>query len=70
MKLKKSSIDQAKNEQSGTYISNRLRNPGDMGPAVSDGKDMPYGIIAILSTIIMIVVTVVLYLNWDAIKAV
>jgi len=72
MKLKKSSIDQAgEEEQGGAYISDRLRNPADEAYShAGDGKDTLFGIIAIIATVAMIVVTVVLYMNWDAIKAV
>lgn len=68
MKIKKSSIEQVSEEhQEGAYISERLRNPATFTSGNSDsGKDTLYGVCAILATVAMIVVTVVLYLNWDA----
>jgi hypothetical protein len=74
MKLKKSSIDQVEvgeEEQEGAFISDRLRNPADeVYTNAGDGKDTLFGIVAIIATVAMIVVTVVLYMNWEAIKAV
>ncbi|MDA3925066.1 MAG: hypothetical protein PF904_10255 [Kiritimatiellae bacterium] len=72
MKLKKSSVDQTVEEdQEGTFISERFRNPADeVNSHTGSGNDTLFGIIAILATVAMIVVTVVLYFNWDAIKAV
>ena len=72
MKLKKSSIEHAdEEEQGGAYISSRLRNPADeVNSNTGSGKDTLFGICAIIATVAMIVVTAVLYMNWDAIKAV
>lgn len=54
-------------QQEGAYISERLRNPANMQASNSgSGKDTLYGVCAIIATVAMIVVTVVLYLNWDA----
>ncbi len=68
MKLKKSSIDQASEEyQGGAFISERLRNPANEAVVkTGSGKDTLYGVFAIIATVAMIVVTVVLYLDWDA----
>jgi len=68
MKLKKSSIEQVGEEyQSGAYISERLRNPeNEVASQAGSGKDTLYGVFAIMATVAMLVVTVVLYLNWDA----
>ncbi len=64
MKIKKSSLEQVSEETGGAYISSRFRNPQDE-VAASDGKDTPFGIVAIIATLIMIAVAVVLYLNLD-----
>ena len=68
MKIKKSAIDQVSEEvQGGAFISERLRNPaGEVANSSGSGKDTLYGIFAIIATVAMIIVTVVLYLNWDA----
>ncbi|MFA7174688.1 MAG: hypothetical protein WC340_14990 [Kiritimatiellia bacterium] len=68
MKIKKSSVEQVNEEyQEGAYISERLRNPADATASHSGGgKDTLCGICAILATVAMIIVTVTLYLNWDA----
>ena len=70
MKINKSSIDKIGEEpQDGAFISERLRNPaGDMANSSSSGNDMLYGIFAVIATVAMIVVTVVLYLNWNALE--
>ncbi len=69
MKLKKSSIDQAgeQYQSGGAYISERLRNPEhEVASQAGSGKDKLYGIFAIIATVAMVLVTAVLYLNWDA----
>ncbi|MDD2600223.1 MAG: hypothetical protein PHO37_13515 [Kiritimatiellae bacterium] len=68
MKIKKSSIEQVSEEyQEGAYISERLRNPAELAAGrAGSGKDTLYGIFAIIATVAMIVITVMLYLNWDA----
>ena len=66
MKLKKSSVEQASEETSGAYISNRLRNPGEEAAASSGPNETVFGIAAIIATVAMIIVAVVLYLNLDA----
>jgi len=68
MKIKQSSINRARGEdQDGAFISERFRNPANEMAATTDGgKYTFFGIVAIVSTILMAVVTALLYFNWDA----
>ena len=74
MKLKKSTADavteESKAVSGGAFISARLRNPAD--ELAAQGKsagDKVGGICAILATVLLIVITALLYFNWDAIKS-
>lgn len=74
MKLKKSSVDavadEAKAVGGGAFISARLRNPAEELAAQSTGAgDVFGGVCAIIACVLMLLVTAVLYLNWDAIKS-
>jgi hypothetical protein len=73
MKLKKSSIDTAAEDPKaagGAFISARLRNPADeIASQGGQTSDMIGGICAILATVLMLAITALLYLNWDAIKS-
>ena len=75
MKLKKSSMDEVTEEAKsigggGAFISARLRNPADEIAAQSTGtSDTIGGICAIVATVMMLVITVLLYMNWEAIKS-
>ncbi len=74
MKLKKSSVEAVSEENKaapgGAFISARLRNPAEelaaQGNAVSDTVG---GVCAILATVLLVVITTLLYFNWDAIKS-
>ena len=75
MKLKKSSMEAAPAAEaspagSAAFISARLRNPADEVAAQSKGSsDMIGGICAILATVVLVIITALLYVNWDAIKS-
>jgi len=74
MKLKKSSVEvveESKPATGGAFISARLRNPADEIAAAQSkgGSDMVAGILAVVATVVMAVITFLLYLNWDAIKS-
>jgi len=74
MKLKKSSNVVAEENvpaAGGAFISARLRNPADEVAAAQGkgGSDMVAGIFAIVATVLMAVITALLYFNWDAIKS-
>ena len=68
MKIKQSSLEQVSEDKGGTYIASRLRNP-QQEVAQSEGSDTPYGVVAIIATVIMAVVTVLLYLNMEFFKS-
>jgi hypothetical protein len=68
MKIKKSSIEHVSDEKGGTYIASRLRNPQEE-IAKDNGSDTPYGVVAVLATLIMLAVAVVLYMNLEFFKA-
>lgn len=54
----------------GAFISARLRNPADEVAAQSKGAgDLVGGICAIIATVMMLIITALLYVNWDAIKS-
>ena len=62
--------DENKQASGGAFISARLRNPADEIAAQTKGtSDMLGGICAIIATVMMLVITAMLYLNWDAIKS-
>ncbi len=74
MKLKKSSNEaapeEAKSAGGGAFISARLRNPANELAAQSSGSsDMIGGVCAIVATVMLVVITALLYMNWDAIKS-
>ncbi len=74
MKLKKSSVDAAAEEVKaaggGAFISARLRNPAEeLGVQSSSKADMVGGVCAIIAFFLMVAVTAILYVNWDAIKS-
>ena len=74
MKLKKSTMesvsDEAKSAGGGAFISARLRNPADEIASRGDqSSDVVGGICAIFATVFMLAIAVMLYFNWDAIKA-
>ena len=74
MKLKKSSLEsteEAAPAAGGAFISARLRNPADEIAAAKNkgGSDMVGGICAVVATVLMAVITALLYFNWDAIKS-
>jgi len=75
MKLKKASTDESQEEvktaaAGGAFISARLRNPADEIAAQGRGtSDVIGGICAIIATVLLLVVTALLYFNWDAIKS-
>ena len=73
MKLKKSSleaVEEAKPAAGGAFISARLRNPADELPVQgSDKGDKIGGICAVVATVFLVVITVMLYANWDLIKS-
>lgn len=74
MKLKKSSLEQveaevATQQPGGAFISARYRNPAEEAPVeVSNTGDKIGMICAVLTTIILIAITAMLYMNWDLIK--
>ena len=76
MKLKKSSLEQVEaevaNQQSGgAFLSARFRNPAEVAPvAVSSTAEKIGMICAVLTTIILIAISTMLYMNWDLIKTV
>jgi hypothetical protein len=74
MKLKKETVEmvhgEAKSASGGAFISARLRNPADeLGAQGSGAGDTVGGVCAILATIFLVVVTALLYMNWDLIKS-
>jgi len=73
MKLKKSSVEAveaATPAAGGAFISARLRNPADEVAAQNAGKgDMVGGVCAIIATLLLAIITGLLYVNWDAIKS-
>ena len=74
MKLKKSSVEAAGEESKassgGAFISARLRNPAEELVAQSkSASDMIGGISALVATVLLVVITALLYFNWDAIKS-
>lgn len=66
MQIKKSSVETPKDEVSGAYISNRLRNPNEEAAVNTDGSQTIFGIAAIIATVAMAVVAIILYLNLAA----
>lgn len=73
MKLKKSSLEAAEESKpaaGGAFISARLRNPADELAAQGSGTgDKIGGICAIITTVILAIITFMLYANWDLIKS-
>ena len=73
MKLKKSSLDAAEETKAapgGAFISARLRNPAEEQAAQGSGAgDKIGGICAIITTVILAIITFMLYANWDLIKS-
>ncbi|MDD4018278.1 MAG: hypothetical protein PHV28_10080 [Kiritimatiellae bacterium] len=74
MKLKKSSIEAVEEEVKatggGAFISERLRNPAQELAAQNAGRgDKIGGICAIVATVLLVIITGLLYVNWDAIKS-
>lgn len=76
MKLKKSAVEAAGDESKaapatgGAFISARLRNPAEeLAAQRTSSGDKFGGICAILATVLLAVVTALLYFNWDAIKS-
>lgn len=74
MKLKKSSIEAVEEEVKatggGAFISERLRNPAEEIAAQNAGPgDKVGGICAIIATVLLVIITGLLYVNWDAIKS-
>ena len=75
MKLKKSSTEVSTEESKpaasgGAFISARLRNPAEELATRSTGaSDMIGGVCAIVATVLLAIVTALLYMNWDAIKS-
>jgi hypothetical protein len=74
MKLKKSAVEavseEAKAAPGGAFISARLRNPAEELAAQGNSKgDTLGGVFAILATVMLLVVTALLYFNWEAIKS-
>jgi hypothetical protein len=76
MKLKRASKEVATEEtvpstsSGGAFISARLRNPAEELAAQSTGTgDMIGGVCAIVATVMLVVITALLYFNWDAIKS-
>jgi hypothetical protein len=64
-------VEEAKPAPGGAFISARLRNPAEELAAAKgkSGSDVIGGICAIVALVLMAVVTVLLYFNWDAIKS-
>jgi len=73
MKLKKSSleaVEEARPQADGAFISARLRNPAEELAAQNAGRgDTIGGICAIIATVLLAIITGLLYVNWDAIKS-
>ncbi len=73
MKLYKSSIEaveEANTTKGGAFISARLRNPAEeLATQQRSGSDTLGGVCAIIATVLMLIVTALLYVNWDAIKS-
>jgi hypothetical protein len=75
MKLKKSSNESAAEESKptvggGAFISARHRNPSEELAVQPKGTgDMVGGICAVVATVMLMVITALLYLNWEAIKS-
>ena len=71
MKLKKPTDQMSSDEgkAGGAFISSRLRNP-EAEVAASRGRpDIVGGIFAIIATVLLLLTTVLVYMNWDAIKS-
>lgn len=74
MKLKKSSVEAAEAAApavGGAFISERLRNPAEeLAVQASPGAgDKIGGICAIIATVLLAVITFMLYANWNLIKS-
>lgn len=75
MKLKKSSLDAAEETKTaggggGAFISARLRNPAEEQAAQGSGDaDKIGGVCAIITAVILAIITFMLYANWDLIKS-
>ena len=71
MKLKKPTDPTGADEgkTGGAFISSRLRNPGAEIAASRGRPDIVGGIFAIIATVLLLLTTVLVYMNWDAIRA-
>lgn len=73
MKLKKSSIEaveEAKPAAGGAFIAARHRNPvAEVAAQQAAGAEIFGGVCAILATVVLVIITALLYVNWDAIKS-
>lgn len=75
MKLKKSSVEavaeESKPAAGGAFISARLRNPAEeLAAQKPSGKgDLVAGLSALIAVAVMAIVTLLLYVNWNAIKS-
>jgi hypothetical protein len=74
MKLKKSAVEsvgeESKAATGGAFISARLRNPAEeLAAQGKSSSDVLGGVFAIIATVALLVVTALLYFNWDAIKS-
>lgn len=72
MKLKKSSLEQPEMEEvktGGAFISARHRNPSEEIAQEKPKADLIGALCAIAATVLLVAVTALLYMNWDAIKS-
>ena len=73
MKLKKSSIEaveETKPATGGAFIAARHRNPvAEVAARQAAGQEMFGSVCAILATVVLLIITALLYVNWDAIKS-
>ena len=67
MKMKKP-IEQTGAESGGAFISARLRNPEAELAAAKSTPDILGAVFAIIATVLLLLVTVVVFMNWSEIK--
>ncbi len=74
MKLKRSSVEAVEEAKpaaaGGAFISARLRNPADeLAAQGSEAGDKIGGICAIIATVLLAIITFMLFSNWNLIKS-
>ena len=68
MKLNKPIQTGADEGKGGAFISARFRNPEAEIAASRSKPDVVGAIFAIIATVLLLVTTIVVYMNWDAIR--